>query len=245
MAAAGGLLVSEGTSLLGRWISQWARCCVLLAALSWGALAASAQSAAPGPITPAGQRLTALLNGMNVESLWIRGSHVDWRTGVAEGPPLTTPGAHTHCSAFAASVAERLGVYILRPPEHPQDWLANAQERWLNSPEAAGWHRIGQLSDPGASLTAVSLANQGKLVIAIYFQPPRETPDGPKERSGHIAIVRPSQKPAALIDSEGPDVIQAGGTNYRLVALRQGFASHKLGLETGAIEYFWHDANPP
>jgi hypothetical protein len=206
---------------------------------------AGAQQTAPGPITPAGQRLAALLDGMNVESLWLRGSHVDWRSGAAEGPPLTTPGAHTHCSAFAASVAERVGVYILRPPEHPQDWLANAQERWLNSPEAAGWHRIGQLSDPGTSLTAVSLANQGKLVVAIYFQPPRETPGGLKERSGHIAIVRPSEKPVALIDSDGPDVIQAGGTNYRLVALRQGFASHKLGLETGTIEYFWHDANPP
>jgi hypothetical protein len=202
---------------------------------------AGAQPTGPGPITPDGMKLAALLDSMNVESLWQRGYHVDWRTGVSEGPPLERPGAHTHCSAFAASVAERLGVYILRPPEHGQTWLANAQERWLNSPEAAGWQRIGQLGDPGASLRAVTLSNQGKLVVAVYFQPPRDTPDGPKERSGHIAIVRPSDKSPALIDSEGPDVIQAGGTNHRSVALRAGFAYHQDGLASGAIEYFWHD----
>jgi len=206
---------------------------------------ARAQPASPGPITQEGQRLAALLDSTNVEALWQHGYHIDWRTGAAVGPPLSSPGSHTHCSAFAASVAERLGVYLLRPPDHRQNWLANAQERWLNSPAAAGWHRIGQLADPGASLSAVALANQGKLVVAVYFQPPRETPEGPKERSGHIAIVRPSDKAAALIDREGPDVIQAAGTNHRLVALRDGFASHKQGLSTGAIEYFWHDANAP
>lgn len=222
-----------------------------LVALAWGAVVcfsvsgAQAQPAGPGPITQEGQRLVALLDSTNVETLWQHGYHINWRTGAAEGPPLSSPGAHTHCSAFAASVAERLGVYLLRPPDHPQNWLANAQERWLNSPQASGWHRIGQLADAGASLSAVALANQGKLVLAIYFQPPRETPEGPKQRSGHIAIVRPSEKAVALIDSEGPNVIQAGGTNHRLVALRDGFASHKQGLSTGAIEYFWHDANTP
>src|ERR1700722_3715214 len=115
---------------------------------------ASAQPASPSSITPEGLRLAALLDGLNVEALWQRGYHVDWRTGVSEGPPETTPGSHTHCSAFAAAAAERLGIYLLRPPEHRQNWLANAQERWLDSPQAASWHRIGRLADPGASLNA-------------------------------------------------------------------------------------------
>jgi hypothetical protein len=205
---------------------------------------ADAQPASPGPITPAGQRLAALFDGMNVETLWQHGYHIDWRSGIAQGPRETTPGNHTHCSAFAAAVAERLGIYLLRPPDHGQIFLANAQERWLNSPAASGWNRIGRVADPGASQRAMSLANQGKLVVAIYFQPPLETSAGAKETSGHIAIIRPSEKPPTLIDSEGPDEIQAGLYNHRLVALRDGFRSHKGAWETGAIEYFWHDANP-
>jgi hypothetical protein len=205
---------------------------------------ASAQNE-PGPITAEGRNLAVDLDGMNVEGLWQHGYHVDWRTGVAHGPPETSPGGHTHCSAFAAAVAERVGAYLLHPPEHPQQWLANAQERWLNSAAAAGWKKLGLLSDPGTSLYAVAQANLGKLVVAIYFQPPRITPHGPEERSGHIAIVRPSEKPPALIEREGPDVIQASTHNHRSIALREGFAAHPEGLASGAIEYFVHDTVLP
>lgn len=219
----------------------------LLTRLAWIlalALLAAAPARAqqpPDPITPAGHQLTAILDGMNVESLWQRGYHIDWLTGVAEGPPETTPGGHTHCSAFAAAVADKLGIYLLRPPEHSQMWLANAQERWLNSAEDTGWQRIGRLSDPGASLKAVDLANNGKLVVAVYYQPPHMTPNGPQKRPGHIAIVRPSDKPLAEIEADGPDVIQAGMQNHQLVPMRLGFASHKAGWTSGAIEYFWHE----
>jgi hypothetical protein len=199
----------------------------------------SAQPAIPGPITEGGRRLAALLDGMNVEALWQHGYRIDWRTGVAESLLETTAGNHTHCSAFAAAVAERLGVYLLHPPEHGQNWLANAQERWLDSPHAVGWNRIGALADPGVSLRAVALANQGNLVVAVYFQPPEPG----QELPGHIAVVRPSDKPPALIESEGPDVIQAGVHNHRLVALRIGFTSHPAAWSTGAIEFFWHDTN--
>jgi hypothetical protein len=216
----------------------------LFIALTLLAAAPARTQQQPGPVTPAGQQLATLLDGMNVETLWQRGYHIDWRTGIAKGPPETAPGGHTHCSAFAAAVAERLGVYLLHPPEHPQIWLANAQERWLNSAAATGWQRIGTLSDPGASLNAVALANAGKLVLAVYFQPPRSTPNGPEERSGHVAIVRPSNKSAALIIADGPDVIQAGMHNYQQVAMRIGFASHKAGWSNGAIEYFWHPPLP-
>jgi hypothetical protein len=200
---------------------------------------AVAQPANPGPMTPEGSRLAALLDGMNVETLWQQGYRVDWETGIAKGSPETSSGRHTHCSAFAAAAAQRLGVYLLRPPEHGQKFLANAQERWLNSPAATGWSRIGRLADAGAALSAVALANQGKLVVAVYFQPPK----GDKEVPGHIAIVRPSDKSPALIVSDGPDVIQAGMHNYRLTTLHAGFADHPAGWSTWAIEFFSHDVS--
>ena len=182
---------------------------------------------------------------MNVEALWQANYPIDWRTGQIAGPFETSPGGHTHCSAFAAAVADRLGVYILRPPEHGQMWLANAQEQWLNgapggrtAASAARWGRIGYLRDPGASDRAVAVANQGHLVVASYFQPPVEG----RQRSGHIAIVRPSDKPPERIAENGPDVTQAGGQNWLRVALRKGFAAHRAGWNEGTIEYFWNQA---
>jgi hypothetical protein len=197
-------------------------------------------------IAPEGQRLTSLLDGMNVESLWIAGFPIDWRTGQATGPRRTTPGGHTHCSAFAAAVADRLGLYLLRPPEHGQNWLANAQETWLNGrgetlavpARDAGWEKIGTLADPGASEHAVEQANAGHLVVASYFQPP----DGDRQRSGHIAIIRPSDKAPGLVSAEGPDVTQAGAHNHRLASLREGFSAHKDGWRDGTIEYFFNRA---
>ena len=214
----------------------------LAGGLTMAALAGTIARAAPPGIGPEGRRLAGFLDGMNVESLWIAGFPIDWRTGQSTGPRGTTPGGHTHCSAFAAAAAERLGLYLLRPPEHGQNWLANAQEMWLNgrgSPNArpareVGWEKIGTLADTGASEQAVALANAGHLVLAVYFQPP----DGGQQRPGHIAIVRPSEKAAGLIRADGPDVTQAGGHNYRVVAMRQGFASHKAGWRDGTIEYF-------
>ena len=44
------------------------------------------------------------------------------------------------------------------------------------------------------------------------------------DKPGHTAIVRPSAKADAAIVSEGPDIIQAGGTNYNVVSLGRGFA---------------------
>ena len=92
-------------------------------------LAGSAH-AAPccGPITPAGERLAQFLDDTGVDHLWQAGQRVNWETGE---PIQVGKQTSTHCSAFAAAVAERLGVYILRPPQHPQDLLANAQMGWL------------------------------------------------------------------------------------------------------------------
>ena len=73
------------------------------------------------------------------------------------------PGKHTHCSAFVAAFAKKLGIYILRPPEHGQVLLANAQNEWLPSAGAAqGWRAVSN------ALEAQALANSGVLVVASY-----------------------------------------------------------------------------
>src|ERR1700744_5749981 len=81
-----------------------------------------------GPITAEGDSLAATLDRMNVESLWLSHEHVNWQTGEPDRGGVDEGEGHpTHCSAFAASAAKKLGVYLLRPPEHGQVLLANAQ----------------------------------------------------------------------------------------------------------------------
>src|SRR5437016_3741779 len=83
---------------------------------------------ASGGITARGQHLARVLEEMEVEKYWQPGVSVNWKTG-RHDPQV---GQHaTHCSAFAAAACERFGVYILRPPEHSQVLLANAQQKWF------------------------------------------------------------------------------------------------------------------
>jgi hypothetical protein len=199
----------------------------------------------PSGVSPPGHRLSAILDEMRVEQLWQADYPSDWRTGQIVGARETTPGGHTHCSTFVAAVADRLGLYILRPPEHGQNWLADAQERWLNGAfgglvdaRKAGWRRIGRLAEPRASKRAVARANEGHLVMAIYNEPPV----GTRQISGHVAIVRPSTKVARLVHDEGPDVTQAGVHNHRIVPMRAGFVSHMIAWCTGKIEYFYNES---
>ena len=61
-----------------------------------------------GAISPAGMRLASVLDGMNVESLWLAREHVNWDTGEPDrGGDDEGLGNHTHCSAFVASAAQR------------------------------------------------------------------------------------------------------------------------------------------
>ncbi|MFM7399249.1 MAG: BPL-N domain-containing protein [Verrucomicrobiota bacterium] len=156
------------------------------------------------------------LEAMDVEKLWLPGAIVDWKTGLPTGQPFTdSPKRHTHCSQFVAAASFRLGVPLLRPPEHSPVGLASAQNDWLDSGAGrkAGWVRLRD----GAE--AQSLANEGRLVLASVKNP------DPK-RAGHIAIVRPGNKDAAALASEGPDIMQAGGTNFFRTSLKRGFANH-------------------
>lgn len=178
-------------------------------------------------ISPGGERLARFLDAMDVEHLWLAHSRVDWETGEVT-KPSDDPAHSTHCSAFVAAACQRLKVPILHPPEHPQKLLSNAQYDWLKGQgPAQGWQPLDSTSE------AQTLANRGRLVVAAFKNPQPEHP-------GHIVIVRPSPKTTDQIAAEGPDIIQAGGHNYRRTSVRQGFVSHPMAFEKRRIAYFAH-----
>ena len=181
-------------------------------------------------ISPAGKWLAQKLDAMDVEHLWLAKQTVSWKTGEPLAKQTGTSG--THCSAFVAAACMRLGVYILRPPEHKSTLLANAQYYWLNeSGKEDGkqygwtWLRDGH--------RAQHFANQGNLVVAVYKE------SNPKH-PGHIAIVRPSTKSDELIDAEGPQIIQAGAHNARSTSLKQGFSHHPDAWGKKEVRYYAH-----
>lgn len=179
-------------------------------------------------ITPEAQKAVAVIDALNVEQHWPAGVHVRWESGEPDGRPETSQGKHTHCSVFVAAAAKHLGIYILRPPEHSQILLANAQYAWLERDGAQqGWRPLRD------AFEAQAAANRGMLVVAAYKNPHDDKP-------GHIAIVRPSDKSRAAIQSEGPQVTQAGGTNYRSTSLRQGFAGHPSAWGRSELRYYAH-----
>jgi hypothetical protein len=202
----------------------------LAIAIGLGRHVARAGEPCCGPITAAGQRLAQVLDGMNVESLWLAHEHVDWKTGQPDrSADYDGPGRSTHCSAFAAAVGLRLGVYMLRPPEHGQILLASAQTQWFGSGAAqqVGWKPVDSMQ------AAQTLANQGKLVVICYATPnPR--------RPGHIVIVRPSLKSAAELALEGPQVIQAATENRSSSPAAYSFGAHP-GAWPSAVQIFAHD----
>jgi glutamine amidotransferase-like uncharacterized protein len=179
------------------------------------------------------EELWKRLEAMEVDKLWLPGAIVDWKTGLPTGQPIKdAKSKHTHCSQFVAAATERLGVYVLRPPEHRVVLLANAQFVWLASDagKKAGWVAMKD----GAAAQAA--ANDGRLVLASL-----KNPDPTK--SGHIAIVRPGNKDADLLAKDGPDIMQAGGTNALRTTLRKGFGNHKK--EYDQIAFYAHVVDLP
>jgi hypothetical protein len=166
---------------------------------------------------------------MDVENLWRSRNYVDWKTGAARDKPITDGKPHTHCSAFVAATSMRLGIYILRPPDHSETLLANPQVDWLKDEGAkSGWKPVGD------SAEAQRLANRGSLVVACYK-------NHDAKKSGHIAIVRPSTKSEERVREEGPQVIQAGMTNYRSASLKEGFRQHPDAWNKREVQYYYHE----
>jgi len=166
----------------------------------------------PSFITGKGKYLAGVLDEMDVAKNWQPGIAIHWKTGRHD--PKQSQHA-THCSAFAAAACERLGVHILRPPEHSQVLLANAQQKWLlHEGEKEGWRQVQSWS------AAQRLANEGEVVIASYRNP---NPDKP----GHVALVRPSTRSQEPISWDGPEFIWAGKHNHNRGSLEECFHEHK------------------
>ncbi len=144
-------------------------------------LAAASAGLASGDRTD-GHRLGQFLDGLQVEGRWPAGVGMAWESDIPDGKVEHFEGKHTHCSAFVASAAKQLGVYVLRPPEHGQTLLANAQYDWLHDKGGAfGWSPLPDGRE------AQRAANRGFLVVVAYKNHNDSKP-------GHIAIVRPSGK---------------------------------------------------
>lgn len=206
---------------------------LLAVALVVGSGRASLADEAAPQITAKAESNLATLKSLDVEHRWIAGHHIDWKTGLPDDFPEKLPGAHTHCSAFVASAAMRLGVYILRPPEHGQVLLANAQYEWLASEGAAqGWRRVQGPEE------AQTLANRGELVVGSYRSHLSSKP-------GHIAIVLPGVKSADQIETEGPDVMMAGSYNALSTSLASGFSGHPRAWGGREVAFYAHEVNTP
>jgi hypothetical protein len=203
---------------------------VVWALLLWALPAAAAAEPCCGPITADGLRLAAVLDKSGVETLWLAGWHVDWRSGEKDRAEPGGPEAKTHCSAFAAAIAARLGVYLLRPPEHPQNLLANAQMGWLRRESTGyGWQKVTDAA------SAQAMANRGMLVVELWENPNPHRP-------GHIAIIRPSAKTKPDLDDIGPQETQAGATNALSTTTAAGFRHHKGAWEPGGgtLQFYAH-----
>ena len=201
------------------------------------------------PHSAGGLRLEQFLDDMSVETRWIAGHHIVWQTGQQNGADGSTPEDHTHCSAFVAAVALDLDIYILRPPNHPQELLANAQVAWLDgdiysgpAAIASGWQPLGTSGDPAVTARAVGLANAGKLVVGGYQQPDVIDPATGilVRKPGHVVVVRPQQGDFA--SATGPLVTMASTRNWRLIQMAAAFSAHP-GAWPAAIRLFVHDTD--
>ena len=175
---------------------------------------------------------SAFLNSLRVDEYWIEGASVNWFTGAAGGSgPNMTIGTDSHCSAYAGAVADLLGIYILRQPDASDLNLANHQALWLATNTTAGWFPVSSMT------MAQHLANTGALVVASYLNPDFND-------SGHIAILRPSNRTDSSVSAFGPEECQSGDFNYLDTNAVTGFSEHPGAFPTGVL-YYGHSVTYP
>jgi hypothetical protein len=179
-------------------------------------------------ISPAGHKLAKFYDSLGVDKLWLAKRYVKWESGEPLDKKVTDGKPHTHCSAFVAAACKRLDVYILRPPEHSAQFLANAQHDWLAGPgKERGWIPVA------GPWNAQKRANAGDLVVAVYKE-------ADPTRHGHIALVRPSAKIASKVAESGPQIIQAGMENHVDASLKEGFKHHPAAWAKREVRFYAH-----
>lgn len=182
-------------------------------------------------VTPGGQSLELLFKNSGVETKWIAGQKVNWETGESLGAS-SRPGT-THCSAYVASLLKQQGIYILRPPKHPSEDLANFQFEYLLSKEGKkeGWRELKTPTEAQAA------ANEGRFVVAVVQNRDLAKP-------GHIAFVMPQDRSGTL-DLADLLVAQAGHINGVGLPLLRGFEKHRAEVDAGGLRFFAHDRVSP
>jgi hypothetical protein len=80
-------------------------------------------------------------------------------------------------------------------------------------------------------------------VVAGYFQPPTQQPDGSQiQRAGHIFVVRP-QEP--FPPDRGPQVVTAGVQNFKSASVKFAFGNHPLAWPDSMIPLSIRDLSGP
>ncbi len=187
-------------------------------------------------VSPEGKQLRDYYLSLDVEHLWLSGQKVNWDTGTPDR--LAERPGKTHCSAFVAAACYRMNIFILRPPYHNQNLLANAQFDWLQTEAGAdsGWVRITGKNIYEIWKKAQRFANAGVPVVASCENPNPSEP-------GHIAMVFPTVVPIDTILTTGPRVIQAGAINRVDAPLKTGFGRHiESWPEESIWFYYYNDA---
>jgi hypothetical protein len=178
-----------------------------------------------------GRALKEFYLSLHVEDLWLSGQHVNWQTGEPDNPSAEQD-IHTHCSAFVAAACAKKNIYILRPPDHSIQLLANAQYDWLQTNEAKkmGWVKI---ESDGAYEKSQVLANKGYFVLATFKSKNPKLP-------GHIALVRPAEITTDQLAESGPMLISAGTHNFNYISLKSAFSSHLSGWPEKEILFYYN-----
>lgn len=183
-------------------------------------------------ISRCGSDLKEFYLNLDVMHKWQAGQHINWETGLPDNPGAAT-GIKTHCSAFVAAACKNQNIYILRPPQHRQELLANAQFDWLISSAARdyGWKQI----KTDILYQAQRLANDGYLVLICAKNTDRHKP-------GHIAMVMPANISLSQLHSSGPVLIQASGKNSIDAQFKNSFRRHIVSWDPfeGEIVFFYN-----
>ncbi|GEN76083.1 hypothetical protein [Chryseobacterium hagamense] len=187
-------------------------------------------------MTECGRQLKSFYLGMDILHKWQAGQHINWQTGEPDDPDAVS-GIRTHCSAFVAAACERKGIYLLRPPEHKQELLANAQVRWLNSGRSknSGWHALPE----NTLYEAQRMADEGYLVIVCAQNTNPHKP-------GHIALVMPADLSLEQNRQYGPLLIQSSAKNRVDAWFRDAFRHYIADWNAPAdhVMFFYNDHLP-
>jgi hypothetical protein len=181
-----------------------------------------------------GEKLKQFYQSLNVETHWVAGQHINWETGDPDDRD-DTRNLKNHCAAFVAGACQKLKIVILRPPEHAQDLLSNAQFDWLSTSQARAqaWKHI--LGD-NRYAQAQDLADKGFVVVAVIQNSDARKP-------GQIAFVNPAVITDKDLADNGPQIIMAGVKNYSNISLKAAFKGFYSKWPESQVEFYYYE-NP-